>query len=593
MEVTEENNKILMNHLSDIQNDLEKRSEVLKELGEYLTKLDNWMKLRTSTNAILKELPSTGKLLSQVYRVFKDYNEAGFLSGVLLDCITNFSNLLNSLRDDTSKHNKRVQCWAAELLQICTLSCISEDEARLMDLFGTSQDELVDAQIVEVASIINNLQPDEGLHLKLQDISQMLLPLIEEPKLKCIIESVVILHEKSLRVSRLDQIVGSATNEFFKKLASCRNLVKGFSDDSLVALWRCYLPAFEFEIIDLVKMAVCRPFNDSYSISKLLETEASLVCTCCNNYLEFYECTFDTLRQCLRKFGCYPTLVSLISTLHGMILMKLSQNDLLNNSFVSDVFLSLPPTIEGLSLDSKLNAVMFMSHELNRLEHCNLYDRSDTWFALVKYKYVVDSALTFTFHDSTSHIEHCIDLLCWFYFPTKPIAAKKTFQAVISNLKGLVSRNLLQVSDLSDVINSCTSNVADGINPIPLLRALVFQFLIRANASHCIMQESLSMVTEDLTNEEKLDSWLRSLEQYFMDGCNDGDKFKLANFRKVKKRAFILNLRVLLDQISPENFLSVNAKRTTASEEDQCQQECQQDLIKRTMKLIQIIEASH
>ena len=46
MEVTEENNKILMNQLSEIQNELEKRSEVLKELGEYLTKLDNWMKLR-------------------------------------------------------------------------------------------------------------------------------------------------------------------------------------------------------------------------------------------------------------------------------------------------------------------------------------------------------------------------------------------------------------------------------------------------------------------------------------------------------------------------------------------------------------------
>ena len=78
-----------------------------------------------------------------------------------------------------------------------------------------------------------------------------------------------------------------------------------------------------------------------------------------------------------------------------------------------------------------------------------------------------------------------------------------------------------------------------------------------------------------------------------MDGYNEGDNFKLANFRKDRKRAFILNLRVLLDQISPRHCLSVDANRATDSEEEQCQQECQQDLTKRTMKLIQLIEASN
>jgi len=124
----------------------------------------------------------------------------------------------------------------------------------------------------------------------------------------------------------------------------------------------------------------------------------------------------------------------------------------------------------------------------------------------------------------------------------------------------------LHESDISHSIESFKEEISTNSSLLShLLRDLVLNFLVKADASHLILRETFSMITQGLTNSVKLDLWLRILEDNLLQ-----DPSQAANFSSEKKHVFSIFSRALLDH-SKSDVLDLKNKASYVDVDEQSQ----------------------
>eukprot|EP00112_Aurelia_sp_Birch-Aquarium-sp1_P011609 Seg244.1 transcript_id=Seg244.1/GoldUCD/mRNA.D3Y31 product="Fanconi anemia group C protein" protein_id=Seg244.1/GoldUCD/D3Y31 len=512
LEICERRNQEIITRLKE-ERCLEESSFFIKELTSYLQQLKEWMKSRQISD-ILKQLPNTGKLLSRTVKLCKQlqhgiaFQNVG-ISEVLVECILSFSGLSRPNNSMSTNTERKIQQWAAEQLQSLTSPEISEETANFMDQFGLTPQEIVDAQIKEVLSLIGKLSKNinstantsasSGIKsgMKLSDVSYMILPFIDQPEFKPIIEALLIANEKSYNTLCKDIIHSGhgVWENFIQSVTSNKAVLKGLSDRSLVALWRCHLPAFECEVLDLVKIVMSRPYMDTESIANILESHNTLICACRDDKA-FRNCAFDLLRESFLSLGCYPSLMSLINNLHICLCKWQVKDETLGDyHFLKRGFGATHLLTEGSSLKDVEKLIDKLAEELKTSLNAERSDRSQIWFMLVQNKHFLDCSMQLAFQGSVNCLESCLSLLYCFYFSTHRTVIMKIFKSFVKSIRRLLHKNILQIADIVYAVDLCKKHMPEGVDAMPLMRDLILEFLVIADASHFILRAAFSLVS--------------------------------------------------------------------------------------------------
>ena len=63
------------------------------------------------------------------------------------------------------------------------------------------------------------------------------------------------------------------------------------------------------------------------------------------------------------------------------------------------------------------------------------------------------------------------------------------------SLRCLLHKNILQIADAVYAIDLCKKHMPEGVDAMPLMRDMMLEFLVIADASHFILRDAFSLVS--------------------------------------------------------------------------------------------------